>query len=372
MSKLRWALLILPVVAIAAAAIFLFRRFPREVSPESPPRAKSIAGPESPPPAKSIAGVESPPKSKSIAEIEQEDAPPLPDVSLEINKQREAQVIQGTPLILTVRAANPRAANTLATNQAHERSLALIQEKLSKGELSSQDAQPMLELARVKREVRTVRLGASDRGWEKYLHFEAQTAGSPFAPVNWPLALVKFPDVKSVLLDGTTNAQVQYALDPQAAAQVPAGEYVLQAVLEVEAGTSLPQELWRGRVASGSVKLRIRPAPAQLSAADQASMKMQRAEFFSTTSDWANALQSAQDALKEDPRLIRAQMIQGEAKEARGDLAGARDALSQALRLFYEQYPDSYERPQYLLDRIAALDKRLGSQPGRAAATPSP
>lgn len=360
MSKLRWALLILPVVAIAAAAIFLFRRFPREASPTSPTPVKAIAGPESPP------------KAKSIAEIEQENAPPLPDVSLQINAQGEAQVIQGTPLIFTVRAANPRAANTLATNQAHERSLALIEEKLSKGELSSQDAQPLLELARVKREVRTVRLGTSDRGWEKYLHFEVQTAGAPFAPVNWPLTLVKSPNVKSVLLDGSSNVQVQYALNPEAAAQVPAGEYVLQAVLEVAAGTSLPQELWRGRVASAPVKLKIRPAPAQLSTADRASVGLERAEFFSTTHDWASALQSAQDALKEDPRLIRAQMIQGEAKEARGDLAGARDAFSQAVRLFSEQYPDSYERPQYLLDRIAALEKRLGSQLGRAAATPPP
>jgi hypothetical protein len=349
MSKLRWALLILPLIAIAAAAVIFFaRRSHREVSPKSPQPAKSIA------------------------EIEQEDAPPLPDISLQINAQGEAQVIQGTPLIFTVRAANPRAANTQATNEAHERSLALIQEKVSKGKLSKQDAEPMLELARVKREVRTVRLGTGDRGWEQYLHFEVQILGSPFVRVNWPLTLVKSPEVKSVLLDGSSNVQVQYALNPQAAAQVPAGEYVLLAVLEVAAGTSLPPELWRGRVASVPVKLNIRPAPAQPSAADQAGINLQRAEFFSTTSDWVNALQSAQAALKEDPRLIRAQMIQGEAKEARGDLAGARDAFSQALRLFYEQYPDSYERPQYLLDRIAALDKRLGSQLGRVVATPSP
>jgi hypothetical protein len=361
MSKLRWALLILPVIAIAAAAVVFFvRRSHREGGPKSPQPVKSIAGPESPPPA------------KSIAEIEEEDAPPLPDVSLQINAQGEAQVIQGTPLIFTVRAANPRAANTLATNQAHERSLALVQEKLSKGKLSKQDAEPMLELARVKREVRTVRLGTGDRGWEKYLHFEVQIAGSPFVRVNWPLTLVQSPEAKSALLDGSSNIQVQYALNPQAAAQVLAGEYVLQAVLEVEAGKSLPQELWRGRVASVPVKLKITPAPAQPSAADRASMNMQRAEFFSTTSDWAGALQSAQDALKEDPRLIRAQMIQGEAKEAQGDLAGARDAFSQAVKLFYEQYPNSYERPQYLLDRIAALDQRLGNQPGRAVATPSP
>jgi len=340
MNKLRWASLILIIIAIAAAAVIFFVRRPQqEVSPESPLPANSIA------------------------EIEQEDVPPLPDVSLQINAQVEAQAIQGTPLIFTVRAANPRAANTLATNEAHERSLALIQEKVSKGELSKQDAEPMLELARMKREVKTVRLGTSDRGWEKFLHFEVQTPGSAFAPVNWPLKVVKPPDVKSVLLDGVTHVQVQYALDPQAAAQVPAGEYVLQAVLEVAAEPALPQNLWRGRITSVPVKLKISPSPAELSAADRANMSMQRAEFFSTTSDWANALQSAQDALKEDPKLIRAQMIQGEAKEAQGDLAGARDAFSQALRLFDEQYPNSYEQPEYLIHRLAALDARLGIRP---------
>jgi hypothetical protein len=335
---------VLLVLAIAAVAVIFFVR-----------RSHQGVGPESPLPA------------KSIAEIEQEEAPPLPDVSLEINEQNDAQVVQGTPLIFTARIANPRAANTLATNQGHERSLALIEEKLSKGELSKQDAEPMLELARVEREVKTVRLGTSGRGWEKFLHFEVQTSGSPFAPLDWGLTLVQPPEAKSVLLDGSSSAEVNYALNPRAAAQVPPGEYLLQAVLEVAADTTLPQELWRGRVASVPVKLKISPSSAQPSAADRANMNMQRAEFFSTTRDWANALQSAQAALKDDPKLIRAQMIQGEAKEAQGDLAGARDAFSQALGLFDQQYPNSYEEPQYLIYKLATLDQRLGkrgTQPG--------
>ena len=342
MHRLRWALLILLVIVIVLGVVFFFIRRPH------PPHQE--VGPEPLQPA------------TSIAEIEQEDVPPLPDISLEINEQSEAQVFQGAPFVFTVRVANPRAANTLALNQAHEQSLAMLQEKVAKGELSAQDAQPMLELAGVKREVKTVRLGAQDRGWEQSLHFEVQSAGAAFAPLNWSLTMVRSPEAKSVLLDGNVNAEIQYALNPQAAAQVPAGEYVLQAVLEVEAGPSLPAELWRGRIASEPVKLKISPSPAELSAADRANLSMQRAEFFSTTSDWTHALQSSQEALQEDPKLIRGQMIQGEAKEAQGDLAGARDAFAQALRLFEEQYPDSYEQPQYLIRRLAALDERLGNR----------
>ncbi len=337
MRKILLVSSILLVLAIAAIAVFILLRRSRPSPVSSPP----------------------PP---SISQLEAEDVPPLPDLSLQIDNSRELEVFGGTPLIFTVRVANQRAANAVSTLQAHKAYLSLIQEKLAKGEISASDAQPMLELARQKPEVKIVCLGTSDQGWEKFLHFEVQTPGSPFAPVDWGLTLVQPPEAKSVLLDGSSNAEVNYALNPQAAAQVPPGEYLLQAVLEVAAATTLPQELWRGRVASVPVKLKISPSSAQPSAVDRANMNMQRAEFFSTTSDWANALQSAQATLKDDPKLIRAQMIQGEAKEAQGDLAGARDAFSQALRLFDQQNPNSYEEPQYLIYKIATLDQRLGER----------
>ncbi len=61
-----------------------------------------------------------------------------------------------------------------------------------------------------------------------------------------------------------------------------------------------------------------------------------------------------------NPQLIRAHIALGKAKEALGDLSGARDAFLTARRLFDEQHPDSYEAPQYLVLRIARLDARLG------------
>ena len=67
-------------------------------------------------------------------------------------------------------------------------------------------------------------------------------------------------------------------------------------------------------------------------------------------------------ALAANPKLIRAEMIVGEAKEAQGDLSGARDAFAGAKRLFDEQYPKSYEAPQYLIYKIATLDEQLGKR----------
>lgn len=60
-------------------------------------------------------------------------------------------------------------------------------------------------------------------------------------------------------------------------------------------------------------------------------------------------------------------MIVGKAQEAQPDLSGARDAFGAALRLFDKQYPNSYESPQYLIEKLGTLDLRLG---GREAETP--
>jgi len=346
MRKILWTIGLVVVLAVTLTAAFLLVRRSRK---------PSASGQMQAPP--------------SLANLDEQDVPPLPNVSLEVDTEEELAVFQGTPLIFTARVANQRAANAAFTNRAHETYVALIQEKLAKGEISAAAAQPMLELARQKREIKVVRLGSNEQGWENFLRFEIAIAGSPPTRLTWPLTPVTAPEAKSLALDASSKAQVEYALAPQAAAQIAAGDFEITAVLEVPAATALPQELWRGRVASNPVRLKILPVPAQSSAADQANLNLQRAEFFSTTKDWSNALASALAALAADPNLIRAQMIVGESKEAQGDLSGARDAFATAEQLFYEQYPKSYERPQYLIYKLATLDERLESPPAAPAPT---
>ncbi len=161
-------------------------------------------------------------------------------------------------------------------------------------------------------------------------------------------------------LDATTTVQLDYALPPQAATQLQTGAYQIVAVFEVPAGLSLPAEHWRGRVISRPVTVNITAAPAQPTTANQASTNLQRAEFFASTSDWNNALQAAQTALAANPQLIRAHIVVGEAKEALGDLSGARDAFVTARQLFGQQHPNSSEAPEYLDVKINELNQRLG------------
>lgn len=105
-------------------------------------------------------------------------------------------------------------------------------------------AQPMLEAARQAQPIQVVRTGTNDRGWETFLRFERQVPGGRTERLNWPLTLVRTPDSKSVTLDATTTVEVNYALAPQGATQVPTGSYEIVAVYEVPAGIALPAEHW--------------------------------------------------------------------------------------------------------------------------------
>lgn len=299
-----------------------------------------------------------PPGPLSLAATAWEDAPAVPSLSLQIGHEHELEVFQGTPLIFSVRAANARAANAAAIGREQDAYRALIQQKVARGEIKAADAQVMLERAQQKPEVKALRIGTADQGWETFIHFELEKAGEQPAPLNWTLRLVSLSNADS-------RAQLEYALSPEAAAHVSAGAYSVIAVLEIPAGAPGPPDLWRGRVTSEAVNLTISPLPARPSAAERGKLNLARAEFFSITRDWTNALASAQAALAADPTLIRAQMVAGDAREAQGDLSGARDAFVAAERLFDEQNPASYEAPEYLIHKIAELDERLGTRPGR-------
>jgi len=296
--------------------------------------------------------------STALAAADWQDAPAAPALSFQVGGQHELEVFQGTPLIFTVRVTNPRAANAAAIGQEQDAYRTLIQEKAARGQIQPKEADSMLERAGQKPEVRPLVIGTGDRSWDSFVRFELANPGGQTQPLNWPLR----PVAKTAFSGAASAGQLDFALTPEDAARVAAGGYAVIAILEIPAGTPGPADLWHGRVASAAVNLTVTPMPARPTAGQKGQLNLARAEFFSVTKAWDDALANAQAALAADNSLIRAQMIAGSAKEAKGDLAGARDAFLDAKRLFEEQNPNSYEAPLYLIHKIAELDGRLGAR----------
>lgn len=305
----------------------------------------------------------SPAPTDPIAWLEDQDVPPEPSVSLQINALDELEVLQGTPLIFSVRMANPRAANAAAINDARQRDLDSAGAQVKRGELSAAAAEPILALARRRQEVRAVSWGGPEHRWETFLYFELQPENAPSQRLSWPVTPVAVPPAASVTLDATSTVQIDLALAPAGSAAVAPGEYVIAAVMDIPSDVSLPAGQWHGRVVSSTVHLTIKPA-AEPSPADTQATELRMAEFFSTTKDWNRAIEHAQRVIAVNPTSIPAHIVIGDAKEAQGDLPGALDAYRRARQFFSAQYPDAYEAPRYLDLKIA----RLGGQDMRRPA----
>lgn len=294
-----------------------------------------------------------------MALLDDQEAPPEPHISLQIDAVGELETVQGTPLVFSVGLSNPRAANAASTNRVREANLTLIEGRLRSGELSAASAEPLLALARRRQGVRAVQLGGADLGWHTFLRFERQAPGAEAGPLPWTLNVVAEPAAQAVTLDADSTLAIDYALSPQASARVAPGQYSIVAVLDVPDTAPLARGQWRGRVTSGVVKLTITPRSAQLSATNQKTADMQSAEFFATTGDWRQALAFAERVVAADPSAIPAHIIIAQAKEGLGDAAGALTAYGEARRLFEEQRPDSYEAPRYLDANIDRLSEQL-------------
>lgn len=299
-----------------------------------------------------------PPMSQQMADAELQ-TPPLPDIALEIATEQALTTYQGVPLIITARLANQRAANAEAENLTRQEAVALIQRKRAEGKISEEKAMSMVESAGRVRQSQPVRLGNVAKGWEQYIHFEYRNDAGSFKPVDWPLQAIAAPKDKTIVLDAQSQAEIKFKLQPEAANRLAAGNYEVIAILDVAEDSSLPKENWRGRATSDPVLLRILPKPANPTAAEKGTLNLQTAEFYAEIQDWPKALEAAEKAIAANPQLINAHMYAGEAREARGDLAGALQAYLIAKRLFDEQHPNSYERPERLIQKIGDLARRL-------------
>jgi hypothetical protein len=324
------------LVVLVAIALFLYFSYFRDAS--APASSQSPAGQS----------------AREAAE-----ALPIPDVALEIATERELSSYRGTPLIFTVRLANQRAANIETENRVRLDSIPLIQEKASKGELSAEKAKRMLERANQRRPIPTVKLGSEQQSWENFIHFEYRKGSGSLMRADWDLKAIAAPESKSAKLDAQATVEVTYALNPEAASRLDEGDLEIIAVLEVPSGGELPRENWRGRVASDPVKVKVLPLPANPTPQERASQNLQAADYYAVLKDWPNTLASAEKSIAADPNLIRAHMRIGDAKEAQGDLRGARQAFGTAKRLFDAQYPKTYDDPLFLIQKIADLEARL-------------
>jgi len=291
------------------------------------------------------------------------EIPPLPAISLQIDTENGMKVYTGTPLIFSVRLANPRAMNAAAENASNQAAAKAIEAAVATGKIPKEKADRRLAHFRQEARIRAVQLGDESAGWEQFVRFTQRLPDGKQQPLAWPLKLAAPPEAKTLTLDAKNTAQLDYLLEPAATSQIATGDYQILAVLEVPADAKVASDRWRGRVESGRVKLSIMQKPARMAPEEEEKTNLQFARYYQAAKDWTHALESAQKALAANPKSIPALILVGEVKETRGDLRGALEAFQTAEAEFYRQYPKSYEAPLYLIHKSAELLAKLKATP---------
>jgi len=283
------------------------------------------------------------------------ESPPQPGVSLQIDAEHEVKTYAGTPLIFSVRFANTEAMNAAAENSANAYAIQVIRAAAAAGKIPQERADAKISVLNQQRQVRPLRLGDAVLSWEKFVHFAQRLPDGKVQPLAWPLKIASLPQTPTLTLDATATAQLDYLLDPAAAAQINPGEYEIVAAVDVPPGPNVAGDHWSGRVEAEPVKLSVAPRTSRLAPQEEENNDLQVAQYYQAAQDWARALEAAQRALAANPRSIPAQILVAEIEEAQGDRPTALQAYQAALAEFDRQYPDSYEAPRYLIRKIRDL-----------------
>lgn len=254
---------------------------------------------------------------------------PMPDIALEINSAGELTIYQGTPLIVTVRLANQRAANVASRNEV--------------------EAPPER-----RRPVPVVTLPS---GWQQAIRIDISSGGSS-RKLSWPLRAMGGQSGEAAELDGTSVIELQWTLSPEDSVAIHPGSYSLAAILEVTAS----DRGWCGTVTSEPVMLQIEAPGADLKPQEALEPNLELARYHALLKDWPKSLSAAREAVAKNPDSIDGHALLGDALAESGQLEAALSAYEAAVLAFGKQSQNEQRPlppPRYMVRRIRQVVDRI-------------
>ena len=296
-------------------------------------------------------------------QIEEFEYVASPHISMRINGSHEPVVDHGTPLLLSLRAANQGAMNAKLINRARQERWAALQERLASGQVQKEEVDALASSLQPQLPVKTVQLGSDSGAWEQFVRFVRRLPDGKEEPLPWKLERIGASSEKTLVLDAETTVQLDFGVSPEAAAAIAPGTYEIVGILEIPASAGIPAERWKGRSEAEPVTVRVLPQQPPPSAPEKLRSELDYVNYFLATNQSALALQHAKAALAASPTDVDAQIALGDSKAAQNDPQGALAAYQTAFQEFHLQSPTPYEQPSLLLEKISKLREKLEAKP---------
>jgi hypothetical protein len=265
------------------------------------------------------------------------------DLGLLVNLGAGNEVVQGTPLLLTVTLCHLDAEEAerlrIRAQAVQDGRLPVAPDLRDELEADWQERLAALPAAPVK-------LMPSREDLAGWLRLEMQSDGS-WSDLPWPLeALAPAPAADAEV--GTESLHWELAIGPQAAASIPVGELTLRACLTAQTEPKAAEDLVSLPATVRVVAKDGAPPQTALASAHIAGL------YHLDRGDFAAAEQLARETLATAPKRVKSWVLLAQAKEGQGDPKAALKAYGQAINLIAETGTKE-PPPRFLIERRRAL-----------------
>lgn len=244
---------------------------------------------------------------------------PVPVLSLSANNSRDAELVQGWPLMLEVSLTHP-------------------------------------EFMRSDITVKPLTLGADFIPWTTAVTVDVVAADG--TTQTWPLTLAGAPE-GAVTLDAEQYSTAFWTLGTEETAKLKEGIYRVSAVLDTTAMVNGGM----GKIESVASTVAVRKAPAMLSMPEKSLLARSTAAQAVVRGDNAEAMRVLDALLAEQPDDSSALEFKGDLLADEGKIQEAFQTYGEALEAFDKQNPDALEPPSILGQKQHELMDKLLETP---------
>jgi hypothetical protein len=272
------------------------------------------------------------------------------------------EFLHGTPMWLNIIISNGRAQG-IRDNLVYTTKKAGM--KLDEVKLYSKEIEK--ELINSKRVV-SARIGLPNQPWYTMVSFPVfdRTGRDVFQPFDLRKGF-RF-NSQGMLSESTTyESKEEIIFEPKRAwwvippeiceQRLPAGEYTIQAIFNTNNLADQDTGIWRGRLASAPTKIIVREP---ITAHDTAMFYRKIVEYYTEVNhDYKKAEEVLEKAIAIDSTYEPAYSHLAYCQERQGKLAAALVTYEKALKMWYEQNPNSPELPEVLINAIHRIKHKL-------------
>jgi tetratricopeptide (TPR) repeat protein len=267
-------------------------------------------------------------------------------ITLRVNYNAEAKVYHNEPVLFTVSVTNKEAQENNRWNNAADRRLNELEELLKTNKISREDYdKEKKKLNDGKKEISSVTVGSSDKGWPSMIMWKAVNTKSGEG-ITLVVKTLPNPSTEPVAMLGDKGYyQAYFGIDPDDLKKLPDAEYDI--IAAIEGKNSDPVH----------VQIQREDMPATVANSEEMLLKM--GQYYWHSGDSKKTMQYAEMILAKNSASIDGLSLKGDAQVMEGSYQPALETYNKAVKEFYKQNPGISEPPEYLLEMIELVKKQL-------------